>query len=175
MGLVINGEKVGGLVINGEKVGGMVINGEKMLAGGISVTFTLPFLISGNTAITWQPPTGSRPDIGTVLTITQAYVERILIFRSSPNEGRTWIRLAPNQTVSGFQAGPEFTDQMETNGTITLVASDGTTVATTGISDMTEPYEWTPSNATEILAFANHVVGLDIAARDITVTFFAPS
>ena len=58
---------------------------------------------------------------------------------------------------------------MEMNGTITFTASDGDKVSVTGISDSIEPYLWTPTNSSDVAAFAEHVAGL--ADRSLTVTF----
>ena len=69
---------------------------------------------------------------------------------------------------TGGDPGPEFSDQMETAGTITCVASDAETVVVTGISDATEPYFWSPPNQVDVAAFADHIAGL--ADQSLTVT-----
>ena len=58
---------------------------------------------------------------------------------------------------------------MEATGTIHFVASDGSELTVTGITDSTDPYSWTPSNATALYAFANIVGGL--SDRSLTITF----
>ena len=58
---------------------------------------------------------------------------------------------------------------METAGTVTVMASDGSTLTVTGISDSTEPYNWIPTNITDVIAFADALAGL--ADRSLTVTF----
>ena len=81
------------------------------------------------------------------------------------------IRINLHDMLTGLSssAGPDFTMQMETSGTITMVASDSSSVAVTGISDATEPYEWTPTNSTEVAAFATTLASL--TDRTLTVTF----
>ena len=51
-----------------------------------------------------------------------------------------------------------FTPEFEATGRIIIEASDGETLEIQiANADMTEPYEWVPSNSTEVIAFANHV------------------
>ena len=65
----------------------------------------------------------------------------------------------------------DFTTQMENSGTITFVASDNDTLVVTSISDSSDPYLWVPVNSTEVIAFANHVRGLNAGQRSLQVTF----
>ena len=58
---------------------------------------------------------------------------------------------------------------MEQNGTIKLTASNGDTLTLTGISDATEPYQWSPSNIAAVRTFATTLNGL--TDRSLTVVF----
>ena len=83
--------------------------------------------------------------------------------------GTVTIDLSDEQTsVSGDQS---LSDVFEAQGTITFVATDDETLVLSGISDVTEPYNWLPDNANEVRDFANHVRGLGNGNRAITITF----
>ena len=71
-------------------------------------------------------------------------------------------------------AGPDFTDDFENRGQITVTIGPNTLVLT-GISDATEPYSWLPSNQAEIAAFNVAVNALPQASRVGTVRFSLPS
>ena len=62
-----------------------------------------------------------------------------------------------------------FTDAFETSGRIILTSSAGMVLEVVGTGgDMTEAYDWTADNSAEVIAFANHIIGLtdrDVALR----------
>ena len=142
---------------------------------GNVATVTLPSgQISIQTAVIGWAESGANLDLGASLSVdgaTSLYFQRFFLVRENRGAGTGRVELQLNATESGVDqvGGPEFSDQMEQNGTITIVASDGETVVITGISDATEPYQWIPSNAAAVAAFAEHVVGL--ADRTLTITF----
>ena len=64
-----------------------------------------------------------------------------------------------------------FTPAFEASGRIIFEASDGEMLEVTiGDADMSEPYQWTPSNSVEVAAFANHVRGLTDQTATLTLT-----
>ena len=119
-----------------------------------------------------QGQTTPHPSLGTALALDNTnaiFLRRLLLHRSgSVFPGQIQLNLA-DAPDAGFATGDDFSDAMEANGTITIVASDGETLVVTGISDSTEPYLWVPSNGAEVAAFADHIAGL--TDRSVTVTF----
>ena len=68
-------------------------------------------------------------------------------------------------------ANMRFTPAFESTGRIIFTASDGETLEVMiANADMTEPYEWTPNNAAEVIAFATHVRGLTDHDATLTLT-----
>lgn len=97
---------------------------------------------------------------------SELYLGRILINRGSNTHFMVYL----SDGVAGFSAaGPEFSDAMKSDGTITMVASNGASVTISGIGDNTEPYSWFPSNLAAVAAFGNIVAGL--ADQSLMVTF----
>ena len=64
-----------------------------------------------------------------------------------------------------------FTDAFETGGRIILTSSDGMVLEVVGTGgDMTEAYDWTADNSAEVIAFANHIIGLSPGTdRDVAL------
>ena len=58
---------------------------------------------------------------------------------------------------------------MEINGTITLTASDDSTVDISIVDDFIEPYQFDPTNESEVATFFTALVALDV--NSLTVTF----
>ena len=126
------------------------------------------------TVVQWAPGVGvDFVSLGSILAATpgqELFLGRLTIPRAASSSSSMSLQLAPmNAGTFPSTAGPEFSTQMETSGTITLVASDSETLVLTGIDDATEPYVWSPSNASELRAFADHLAGL--LDRSLTVTF----
>ena len=110
-----------------------------------------------------------RISLGTSL----AAVEGTELFLGTINllpSGFTQLRLTPNSTSSPSpqSPGPEFSNQMETQGTITLVSSAGNSLVIAGIGDSSEPYQWNATNVTEISDYLVHVSGLTDQSLSIT-------
>lgn len=128
------------------------------------VTVTLPTSrwIDFTTNRGWTFPEQTYLDLGTSLstdgatTILLARVDHLL----SVNPTQFRVSTAAAQNAAQSTPGPDFSSQMESSGTITLVASNGDSVAVTGIGDATEPYQWTPSNIAAIDTFFDTVAGL---------------
>ena len=138
-----------------------------------SVTVNLPSSSASVTSavVRWEPAQGSRPNLGLSLAapgVSSMFFSQLQLVRPSiPSQaGNVTLRLGLTSRGADV-GGPDFSDQMETSGTITLRASDGQEVILTGISDSTEPYQWTPANAAAVATFANHVAGL--SDRSLTV------
>ena len=68
-------------------------------------------------------------------------------------------------------ANDRFTPAFEATGRIIFEASDGETLEVMiADADMSEPYEWVPTNSSEVIAFANHVRGLSNNNATLTLT-----
>ena len=70
------------------------------------------------------------------------------------NGGQVRIQLNDVDSGAGQEAGDTLTQNFVDNCIITLVAG-GRTLVVNGITDMTEPYFWVPSNSAEVIAFFN--------------------
>ena len=69
-----------------------------------------------------------------------------------------------------------FTPAFEASGRIIIEASDGETLEVMiANADMTEPYEWVPTNSAEVVAFAMHVRGLSDHDATLTLTDDPPT
>lgn len=140
------------------------------------VTVTLPSAEYEGVTITpgaiarWQFATNSYLELGSSLSDSgnPIFLQLVVLPRTGHTTNVVTIHLAGSQT-EGLTQRRDFSTAMETNGTITFVASDNNQLVVSGIGDSTEPYVWTPSNATAVVAFADHVNGL--TDRTVTVTF----
>ena len=141
-----------------------------------SVTVTLPdaeFENQNNSRIRYRIAGTARPSLANQISADGAEIWLALFalrYAGTPL-GRMNVVLAQPQSERDLDPHDDFSDQMEQNGTITMVASDGVSLAVTGISDSTEPYDWIPTNITEVVAFANHLRGLAAGRRSLTITF----
>ena len=70
------------------------------------------------------------------------------------SDGEIRIQLSPTAALTDFgnPAGPQLTDETVAGIRITF-ESDGATLVVNGITDATEPYFFTPSNASEVITF----------------------
>ena len=139
------------------------------------VTVTLPSSAYslGSNSSRYTLPVGSRLDLGTSLSSDPSenrYLAFLSCSTSSFSLGQLVIALVSSQTEDLNSPIPSaFSDEMLMDGEITFVASDGTSVVVTGISDTTETYNWLPSNGADVGAFFNNIRGL--TNRDLTITF----
>ena len=120
--------------------------------------------VGGGAPIHWDFLNNDEPSLGDTLSASGNTLY-LGIFRVL-GTGQVVIQLtsAPGETAS--DPGPEFSDEMETYGTVTMVASDGTAYVLS-IGDTTEPYFWSAPAAAG--TFAHHVFSL--SDRTLTVTF----
>ena len=124
-----------------------------------SVTVELTGAIAfGNTTVQW----GDDVSVGTLFS-RNTFEQVITSFRVT-------IAGALQINIIGFNY--RFTDAFEASGRIILTSSAGEVLEVVGTgSDTTEVYDWTPTNAAEVTAFYNHILGLDAgAARNVTLT-----
>lgn len=134
--------------------------------------FIRPFIspILGYASWTFNP--GTRPSIGTALSADGSelfFNSLVLPFTAAHNVEL----LLSEQTDLGTDPGHELSDRMETSGTITLTASDGSSIVLS-IGDSTEPYSWVPSNAAAVYAFTNTINGLTDQSLTIVLDDHAP-
>ena len=74
-------------------------------------------------------------------------------------------------TVSITGGNNRFTPEFEATGRFIFEASDGEMLEITiGNADMSEQYQWTPTNAVEVIAFVNHVRALADKTATLTLT-----
>ena len=137
-----------------------------------SVTITIPNSDWSDSSISvdWNPPNASHITLGSTLSVggsTELFLGRFILPRIPSST--IGIQLSDGSGGSEAGLGPEFSDQMENSGTITIVASNSDSLTVTGISDSSEPYVWTPSNIADVNTFANTLQGL--ADQSLTVTF----
>ena len=136
-----------------------------------SVTITIPNseFQSGPTFAGWTDisPNISIGDSLSVNGATEMFLAILTLPRGTA--ANFYMNFGPTTGGSGGEAGPEFSAQMETSGSITIVASDNSSLVITGISDATEPYVWSPSNLVDVRAFAGGLVSLTDGS--VTVTF----
>lgn len=134
-----------------------------------SVTVTMPGSAATifGTGIYWEPGFGNYLPLGGDFSGGVDVYLGLIQLRHSTGEVR--FQLADSQTLAENTPSTGFSDQMEQNGSITLVASDGSTLTLSGIDDASEPYSWIPSNSAEVITFTSTVEGL--TDRSLTVTF----
>ena len=125
-----------------------------------------------NTLISWGGSNNrSGISLGSKLAAVQGQ-ELFLFWFALPRVGGNQCGIRLERSASARdRPGPEFADSMEANGTITVVASDGSNLTLTGIGDSTEPYHWTPSNLSDARVFGQNLRLL--TDRSLTVTFVA--
>ena len=121
------------------------------------------------TRVVWTPQTTDVIPLGTTLSVngsTELFLQQLILPRNSTRG----MLVELSEASGGFFLGPDFSDTMENQGRITLVASNGVSV-TIGLEgeDSIEPYVWVPSNALEVHTFANALVGL--TDRSLMATF----
>ena len=77
----------------------------------------------------------------------------------------------PGQVSISIEDVSDFTAAFEATGRIIFTASDDETLEVMiADADMTEPYQWVPTNSAEVIAFANHVRGLSDQTATLTLT-----
>ena len=129
------------------------------LTGTQDISFGTSVFYTGSTiAIDW--PTASRPEITQNALKAQAsdnrYLDRIRLRRS---DGYVRLHIEDNRTTDASATGQELSTEFETDGRITLTVGGRSQTIDMG-SDTTEPYEFTPSNAAEVISYANYLNGL---------------
>ena len=115
------------------------------------------FDAASTTRILWNENTS----LGT--TFSGDGLEQILDFLAVYDSGRVRIPI--------FGANRRFTPAFESTGRFIVTASDGETVEfLLANADLTETYDWTPTNSAEITAFVSHVRGLTDGDATLTLT-----
>lgn len=123
---------------------------------------------TNSNAVEFNADAGSRISLGSILSADgrEMFLDYMQL---RTRDGRVRLRFAPDQNISEGLAGPEFSNQMEQKGTIKFTASNGSILTLNGITDTSEPYEWTPSNSAEVQTFARTLRGL--GNRALTIEF----
>ena len=145
-------------------------------SSGNVVTLTLPSdeIDAQESNLAWAE-IGANLALGTTLSVdgqTELFFQRFALRRNNgavSSRGQVTLQLNATSTGVGQVDGPEFSDQMEASGTITIRGSDDETIVLSGIGDATEPYQWMPANASAVAAFADRILGL--TDRTLTITF----
>ena len=110
---------------------------------------------------TWAITAGQRTRIIDGLAgAEEKYLVAVTVF----SDGRVRLGFG-NNTSTSDQDGDDLSDDFEANGSVMLeYQSDAFTAELAG-ADLTEPYQWTPSNANEVKAFYNALPAVRAAAR----------
>ena len=117
---------------------------------GDSVTVPLTGFSSFTNGIRWA----DNQSIGSIFDANDA--EQVITFVQLNNANP-----AGEVAISIVGTNNRFTPEFEASGLITFEASDGEMLAVMiADADMTETYEWTPTNSAEVVAFVEHVKGL---------------
>ena len=124
--------------------------------------------------VTWNPFAAAYLLLHTSFSadgLTQIIFGGLRLPRKNDARSTALLYLTTTRTVGSHLSGPDFSSQMETRGTVTIVADDDTQVVFTaiGASDSSEPYEWIPDNIEEVNTFANHLATL--FSKGLAVTF----
>ena len=139
-----------------------------------SVTITVPnsdWLTLGGQAL-WLPLTsagyislGNTLSVGGATELFFGYLT-LGVFGGGSSVS---IRLSDG-TSDPSDAGPDFSELMENEGSITFTASDSSSVTVfMAGSDSADPYNFSPSNSADVQVFADNLIGL--TDRSLTVTF----
>ena len=137
------------------------------------VTITLPGTSATFSAnhMSWVLNGSARINLGTILSEGGRTTLYLAQFRIPLRSTVTFqIALARNTSEGGLVGGPDFSSQMESDGSITLANPTAGSVVVSGIGDATEPYSWVPSNNASINTFANALLPSRVD-RTVTVTF----
>ena len=137
------------------------------------VTVTIPNLywVTTSNNVRWDPSNANHLSLGPSLSEDQStdlFLGDLQLPRGPLSSDRISLSLSDGTSGEGHP-GPEFSTQMETEGTITFIASSGASVVLTGISDSIEPYAWIPSNNVALRAFGDILGGL--SDQSLTVIF----
>ena len=95
---------------------------------------------------------------------------RLLVQLQVYQTGELRLTIAGSQVESDADAGDDLTTAFETSGSVTLSIGGNTFTAELAGADIEEPYDWTPTNSDEIIAFYNAVLGSSPSASDFTLT-----
>ena len=127
-------------------------------AGGSSVTVPLTGISVFDNYIRWS----DNQDIGSVFDLNdQAQVITFVDLNNANPVGRVAISIVGTNN--------RFTAAFEATGRIIFEASDGEMLEVTiGDADTSEPYQWTPTNGAEVVAFVLHIKTL--VDQDATLT-----
>ena len=110
-------------------------------------------------------------DLGDTFSATEGVDQALSHVRISlgfPADGQVQLELVGSQA--------DFTPAFEAAGILTFEASDGETLAVMiANADTDEPYTWIPSNSAEVVAFANHLMGLTDKSTTLTLTLVGPT
>ena len=127
------------------------------------------------------------------LTGYQETLTGLIFWSDDVSLGNTFDAVGTNQTLTSLSLYDEtatpgavrislididdrFTPEFEATGRIIVEASDSETLEVMiADADMSEPYEWTPTNSAEVIAFVSHLRGLTDQNATLTLTDDDPS
>ena len=131
------------------------------VAGSASVTVNLGAGLSIGNRIIWA----QNVDLGATFDADgmEQELSQTDLYYSGGNAGRVIL------SISG--QNNRFTSAFEATGQILFESSDGEVLEITiGNADVTEPYDWTPVNSAEVIAFGVHVAALTDRSVTLTLT-----
>ena len=115
---------------------------------------------------------GDYLSLGDELSSSERFLVELRLNGSAhASPGSVYLKLhnSSNEEVNDGNAGDDLSTDFESSGTITITASDNSTLILTGIGDSTEPYFWTPSNSTAVSNFVTAIQAL--TDKSVTVEF----
>ena len=131
-----------------------------------SVTVNLTGFTDSGVSVFW-PDNTSLGSLFSAAGSTQT-LNTFSLFYSGSNVGLVSLSL------TAFN--DRFTTAFEATGRIIVEASDGEMLEVQiANADMTEAYDWIPTNSAEVIAFATHVIGLSDQTATLTLTDDPPS
>ena len=142
---------------------GIMLEGyQETVGSGNSQTFSVPYSGRTNVQHVWAYPNNGRPmidsSLGTNRELNQVGVTHV---------GGIAIAIGSGVT------GEDLSDQFEMQGSVVLSAAGHTVIASIAGADMSDPYVWTPDNASEVVAFYNALAG-NTGALSFTLRDFTP-
>ena len=140
------------------RVGRFTVDGPT--PAGDTVTVDLTGVSEFTSFIRWD----DNVSLGTTFAAdgTEQTLTSVRLYDGSPS-GQVFISIIGTNN--------RFTPEFEATGRIIFEASDGETVEVMlADADMSEPYQWVPSNSSEVADFAAHVRGLSDQSATLTLT-----
>lgn len=154
--------------INKEIVGGMRIAGE--IAYQLITANTQEIMLPGSIFLSSSPVILWRfnrnlPQIDSALTPgSDRYLNLVRFF----SDGRVELQFDPTPSFTNSRA--DLSDKFETSGSFTVTSGENTLTVQMAGSDLSEPYQFTPANSSEVITFYNALRTQSNVAATLTLS-----